>query len=266
MRKAAASRSRPKWHVSVPLQPAYQHTESGHPGESVVRVYEPDLSNRTPLVLVEDRLVGPNQYPSSLMVGLLARVLDEKSDTRFRDLFVRFLAREFFPLPVHPTRFPRVQRAAAERAREHRTTASKEIIDATASALCQVEIVKTTTQRPFEREARRQVNEIVTRDFLGPDWRRSAARQPAKSAGAWRAHDLNSLDDGLEDQILSKVYGAELTARAGLSKTEALVVAAWATGYTLADIAAARGLRASTVRNQFMSAMRKYRAIYNCDA
>lgn len=269
MRKAAASRSLLKWHVSVPLQPAHQDTEFGHLLETVVRVLEPDVSNMTPLVVVEDRLVGPKgrQYPSSLMVGLLARVLDEKSDSRFRDLLVLFLAREFFPLPVHPPRFPRVRRAAAERAREHRTTASNEIIDATASALCQLEIVRTSTQRPFEREARRQVNEIVTTDFLGPHWRRSGARSRAKSSRAeCRAHDMDSLDDGFEHQILSKLYGAELTARARLSKAEAVVVAASMSGYSHAEIAAARGLSSSTVRNQFRSAMRKYRAIFDCDA
>lgn len=241
--------------------------KASEPNEPLVCRLEPDVKSMTRPVVVEDRLVGPSgqELPSSMMVGLLARVLDHREDVRFRNAFVFFLAQHFFPMPVHPTRWLRVRRAASERASECGTSASKELVKSTASALCQIEIVTTTIDDPFERKARRQVNELVTRDFLGDDWRRTKSRCSGKSS---RARVLSLLSEenatGLEERILNKLHGEELTRRAGLTSSEALVVAAHIYyGYSLAAIAAAKGVQASTVRNQFSTAMRKYRAIFD---
>lgn len=257
--KGATSLNKVRWHVSIPLRPSHASEIDVPPGRRVLGTVIADLAGMTAPCLVEDRLVGPRgrRFPSSLLVSLLARVRDPQSGTTFRNGFAYFLAEVFFPLPVHPSRFPRVRRAARERAAEHGSSVERELLDATASAVCQLDVPATSADRPFEREARRQVNELVTRDFLGDDWRRS------QRGSAPEVSDGDFCSSGFEDRVLSRLYGQELTRRAGLSPAERAVVGAALAGYSHVEIASARGLSDSTVRNQFLSAMRKYRRVFD---
>lgn len=242
------------WHItslSIPV-----HLEDSHSDEAKALLCPQQH-------VVENRLIGRTPgWPSSLAVSGLQLVQSPAMHPQARNHAVAFLAYQMFPNPVHPKRWPLVLPAVRERARENGTSPDDELLKVTMCALALVTVEESSSERPFEKEVRRQLNDIVTRDFLGDDWQ---SRAPRRGRHHYREEtwdeNLDLRVDGLEDTILGRVYGEELTQRAKLSEGEKQAVAARLAGYTHYEWAAKKGVAPSTVRNQFMSAMQKFRAV-----
>jgi DNA-binding CsgD family transcriptional regulator len=211
---------------------------------------------------VEDRLIGPNQWPSSLLVTNMRIALHGTGDDAFRGVLCRFIAREFFKRPVYPSRWPLVYQAAVERAMEQRTTPERVIEDATATAIALIDpwTVESSAERSFEQAVHHSVNDAVTEDFLGPHWRHTfgSGKYGEAREVEW-PEDFEPGHPSEEDAILDRQFGAELIRKAGLTAGEREVLNAVLDGWSLEAWARERGLKPSGLRTLKMRACRKLR-------
>jgi hypothetical protein len=208
------------------------------------------------VVYYEDRLMGPNKLPASMLVGNMRAVLSDSGNQRGRTALCEYIATEFFPKPVHPRRWPAVLRAARERAEENGRTARAEVLTSTMQALALIRPsdVVSSPRNPFDRIVARHVNKVVTEDFLGLDWRRRITRLDDRR--------LDSDEYGFtESQALEAVYGCELLVKAKLTLTEAAVLTAVAEGKPVEEWAKERGIKGSGARTTLGKARRKIREV-----
>jgi Sigma-70, region 4 len=210
---------------------------------------------------VDDLLVGTHPLPSSGMVREIQVLQQGPGNDGIRSERGRYFAKDWFPRPVDPRRWSFVRPAALARAHEEGKLLAEVMIDATVAALAliNVEDVKTSPERSFEREVRQLINDLVTEDFLGADWRHSLA---TARTGAPRETDWADVEDPGAAAVVDSVLAAEdlraLIARAKLSPREqALVTAVVVEGRTVAEWAREQGIEASGARTAMMRARRK---------
>lgn len=208
---------------------------------------------------VEDRPMGPNKRPGSLLVGNMRAVFSTTGNSKARMAMCELIATEFFPRPVFAARWPAVRDAAERRATENNTTPEQEVVNATIQAIGLIlpsEIV-TSPEMSFERVVAQLINNHVTEDFLGPDWRRRYGTKDVPAREIPYSNTLNYPGESVEDDVLATQFGRELIARAKLSPNEASVLGATVAGYTAEEWATARGVEASGARTSLSRARKK---------
>ncbi len=214
-------------------------------------------------IYVEDALIGPHQLPSSLLVSLMRIVLQGPGNDGYRAFLCQSLAENFYPRPVDRRRWPAVRRAAEERARERRTTVERQLVEATAAAIALIAPadVVSSPERTFEQAVRQRINELVTADLLGPDWRHcSGNRRAGEPRDSDRCDDAASTSPSPEDHVIESEHLREWVGRAKLSPREREVLSAVADGWTVEEWARSQGIKASGARTALMRARRKLKA------
>jgi DNA-binding CsgD family transcriptional regulator len=217
--------------------------------------------NDVALVYVGNRPAPTGRWPSSLLFFLLRIARNPNLPPEEREAWLVQIFVKFFSCPIDPRRWPFVEPMIVERAREHGTTPFYEVAIATIAALGMIERVTSSPDYPAESDIRRQVNEIVTADFLGSEWRRAATTNRAGPAEIQSAEDVIDVTADFENRIVLRQYGEELISRAALRPRELEVLKAIAEDQTLAEWARSMGLHESTARTHLWHARKKLRKV-----
>ena len=233
-------------------------------------VFQAPIGPPTATAFVEDRLVTvrlpvhnahtgefiryeTTQYPSSLVVGMIAQLNSEGASPRDRELAEVFL-RALHPYPVPQQRRPMIAEAARERAQAQEKSITQVLSDALRSAFYMTSGTS-SPDRSFEKTLRQELSQHMTTDFLGPGWREGDTVDVEQVADAIAAGDdsespldpraervLRALDrGGLSDQeksllalIRDRVAKATKADERGLKRVRRAAVQEWADGQGLA--------------------------------
>ena len=170
--------------------------------------------------------------------------------------------RRYFTRPVHAARGKFITRAIRERARERGKTPAAVREDAIFNNLRLALVVSGDPLPETFSKLRQRLNELVTRDFLGEDWRhRHEHSVPASMLAESRATAWGHSPES-EAELAGELWlKQELPGRARLSSLEAEFYAARLEGVSAAAWARSRGLAASTARNLAVRVRRKLRAV-----
>ncbi|MGH7688844.1 MAG: RNA polymerase sigma factor [Gemmatimonadaceae bacterium] len=214
-------------------------------------------------IFVEDRLIGTYPVPSSGMVHEIQVLQQGPGNDGIRSGRGRYFAQDWFPRPVDPRRWPAVRPAALARARDEGKPLAEVMVDATVAALALINLedAKTSPERSFEQEARRLINDLVTTDFLGPDWRHDLETDRADAPRETHWADVEDLGAAaVDDTVLAAEDRRALIARAKLSPQEqAVLTAVVDEGWSVAEWARTQGIAASGARTALMRARQKLR-------
>ena len=190
---------------------------------------------------------GWSALPSSSLVHSLGISRSKNSPVRLCEVVVAFLSR-LFPKPVAWKRWKFVRPEVRERAIGQWRDERELMAEAVAAALCIVEPTS-SPERSFEADLRQQLNEAVTGDFLGPDWRDK--EKCSGDAGSLRCN-VRAASTTPEDDLLLALakeererFLDELTLV--LSKGERKLLTAIRDGVPPRDWAKGEGLSDSTV-------------------
>ena len=210
-------------------------------------------------VYVEDRLVGREQWPSGLLLGNMRLIASRSAHDGSRTAMCRLVARQFFQRPIAAARWRFVEPVALDRAKKNGTTLRQEVAEATCQAIALIDLseVHSSPADSFERIVSRRINDLVTEDFLGPEWRHRIGQGKRLPREVDEADGAQATTQSDEERILNRQYGAGLIAKAMLSPREAEVLRAVAEGYRVEEWARSVGIKASGARTAYMRARRK---------
>jgi DNA-binding CsgD family transcriptional regulator len=154
------------------------------------------------------------------------------------------------PLPVHHKRWTRVSSELRHLAEMHGRSPEVELRMLAIGRL--IEIVDATANYTLDEIpgiVRRSLNRLITEDILGFDWRRTHENNDVLKSASMFAH------------VDAEIMVTAFIQRARLREREIEILFRMSQGEASADIGAALGLKADTVRQIYHRSLKKLRAV-----
>jgi len=129
-----------------------------------------------------------------------------------------------YPNPIASQRWHEVEAELLERAEKNGRSVSAELVEAVKAAAAQV-CPTSSPERSVEANLRQELNESVTRDFLGPDWRKTKAESLDRLEGPGPSVEQQpALEEALLRNIDDTNFLTELRSRLSPSERELMDV------------------------------------------
>ncbi len=205
-------------------------------------------------------------------ISKLPEAITGKPGTLYGDLFTVFsshrsenekleaaqrLVQSHFKRPIAPQRwYPYQERfiaALQDEADRHDRSMEEELRDRVlASLFIAAQEIGPLSPRRGVKKVRQELNDLVTTDLLGDDWRKD--RKVSLDTAIEIPEELTNLDQG---ELEAGLRIAAFTNAAGLSERDAELVAARCQGETLAEAARRLGIPEGTARQAYRRAKEK---------
>jgi hypothetical protein len=197
------------------------------------------------------------QIHSDPLIGNMLRIADSRASERSRLRAARALAK-LTEAGIASQRWPFVKSDLKMMARQHGRPTKKErallITSAIFNALDAAGDLSITDKEAISEAIQRRVNDLLTQDILGPEWRRKSKSEPL--TGEEEGPDLSTLRE-----VETRLDVSGLIHKAHLSDREAELMGLLRKDEDISEAARTMGIEDSTARNLKSTALKKIREL-----
>ena len=222
-------------------------------GREIQQIVESAVRRQREISKLPEAIAGK---PGTLFGDLFAMFSSNRSEKQKLDAAQR-LVQSHFKHPIAPQRWriyeKRFVAVLQDEANRHGRSKEEELKERVlASLFIAVQEMEPLSPRGGIKKVRKVMNDLVTKDLLGDDWRKT--RGTSLDTAIEIPDELTDLDQG---ELEAGLTIAWLTNAAGLSERDAELIAGYYQGETLVEASERLGIKPGTVRQAFRRAHKK---------